>query len=120
MHEVGIANAILEATRSEMALHVTAHPLRITVRIGELAAVDPEALQFCFDALTRDTEFATLKLKIEVCPRKHRCPACGAEFIVAGYDFHCIRCGEEKTQFISGVQLELASLEMEEYESNTV
>jgi hydrogenase nickel incorporation protein HypA/HybF len=119
MHEVGIANSILEATRSEMALHTTARPRRVTVRIGELTAVDPDALQFCFDALTRDTEFATLVLKIEVCPRKHRCVACGAEFIVAGYDFCCSRCGEEKTQFISGDQLELASLEVEEYESNT-
>jgi hydrogenase nickel incorporation protein HypA/HybF len=117
MHEVGIANSILEATRSEMALHATARPIQVTVRIGELAAVDPEALKFCFDTLTRDTEFATLKLKIEACPRKHRCPACGAEFFVVNYDFHCNRCGEEETDFVSGDQLELASLEMEEYES---
>lgn len=118
MHELGIANSILEATRAEMALHATARPRQVTVRIGELAAVDPEALRFCFQALTRHTEFAQLELKIEVCPRKHRCPACGAEFIVADYDFRCKRCGEEKTDFISGDQLELASLEVEEYESN--
>jgi hydrogenase nickel incorporation protein HypA/HybF len=119
MHEIGIAYSILEATRSEMAFHSTARPLEITVRIGQLAAVDPEALEFCFDALKRDTEFASLSLKIEVSPRKHRCPACGAEFIVADYDFRCNRCGEEKTDFISGDQLELVSLEMEEYEPNT-
>jgi hydrogenase nickel incorporation protein HypA/HybF len=119
MHEVGIASAILEATRTEMTRHGMARPRRITVRIGELAAVDPEALQFCFGALTRDTEFETFELKIEICPRRHRCPACGAEFIVAGYDFCCNRCGEEKTIFTSGDQLELASLEMEDYESIT-
>lgn len=119
MHEVGIANLILEATRSEMALHTGARLRRVTARIGELAGVDPEALQFCFDALTRDTEFETLKLEIEVCPRKHLCPACGAEFIVADYDIRCNRCGEEKTQFMSGDQLELACLEMEQYESNS-
>jgi hydrogenase nickel incorporation protein HypA/HybF len=118
MHEVGIANSILEAARAEMALHTTARPIRITVRIGELAAVDPEALRFCFDALKRDTELAMLELTIEVCPRKHRCPACGAESIVAGYDFRCSLCGEEKTEFISGDQLELVSMEMEEYESS--
>ena len=118
MHELGIANSILEATLSEMELYVTARPIQVTVRIGVLAAVDPDALQFCFDALTRDTEFSALKLKIEICPRKHRCPACGAEFTVENYDFRCASCGEANTEFISGDQLELVSLEMEGYESS--
>jgi hydrogenase nickel incorporation protein HypA/HybF len=119
MHEVGIANSILEAARSEMARYPGVRPLRITVRIGELAAVDPEALQFCFSALTQDTELAALELEIDECPRKHRCPTCGAEFVVVDYDVRCNRCGEERTQFISGDELELASLEMEEYEPST-
>ncbi len=119
MHEVGIANSILEATRAEMARHSAARPLRITVRIGELAAVDPDSLQFCFAALTRGTELAALELKIEPCPRRNCCPACGAEFTVADYDFRCTQCGEERTEFVSGDQLELASLEMESYESST-
>jgi len=119
MHELGIANSIFEATLCEAGLHRCMRPTQVTVRIGELTAVDPGALQFCFNALTRDTEFAKLKLKIEVCPRKHRCSACGTEFIVNGYDFRCRRCGEEKTDFVSGDQLELASLEMEQYESVT-
>jgi hydrogenase nickel incorporation protein HypA/HybF len=118
MHELGIANSILEATRSEMTLHASARLLRVNVRIGELAAVDPDSLQFCFKALTCDTELATLELKIETCPRKHRCLACGEVFIVVDYDFRCGRCGEEKTEFISGDQLEVASLEIEEYESS--
>lgn len=116
MHEVGIANSILEATRAEMGRHAGARALRVRVRLGELAGVDPEALAFCFAALTRETELAAPELKIEICPRKHRCPVCGEEFAVVDYDFRCTRCGEEKTEFISGDQLELASLEMEEYE----
>jgi hydrogenase nickel incorporation protein HypA/HybF len=118
MHEVGVANSILEATRSEMALHLKARPIRVNVRIGELAAVDPDSLQFCFEALIRDTELAALQLEIELCPRKHRCLACGEIFVVTDYDFRCSRCGEERTEFVSGDQLELASLEMEEYESS--
>jgi hydrogenase nickel incorporation protein HypA/HybF len=116
MHELGIANSILEAMRSEMALHSTARPRRLTVRIGELAAVDPGALQFCFNALTRDTELATLELKIDMCPRRHRCTVCGTEFAVADYDFCCNQCGDEKTECIGGDELELASLEIDEYE----
>ncbi len=118
MHEVGIANSILEAARAEMARHAAARPVRITVRVGELAAVDPDSLQFCFEALTRGTDLDALELRIELCPWTHRCTACGTHFTVIGYDCRCNRCGEEKTRFINGDQLELASLEMEEYESS--
>ncbi len=119
MHEIGIANSILDAVRSEAARYPQARPRRISVRIGELAAIDPDALAFCFTALTRDTGLESLKLVIERCPRRHRCPACCAEFDVAGYDFRCPQCGAENTEFLSGDQLELASMEVEEDEPGT-
>jgi hydrogenase nickel incorporation protein HypA/HybF len=116
VHEIGIANSILEAVRQEAALHGATRVRRVCVRIGTLAGVDADALRFSFEALTRDTDFADLELEIELCPRKHRCPACGDEFVVADYEFCCPQCGEVKTQFVSGDQLELASMEIDEHE----
>jgi hydrogenase nickel incorporation protein HypA/HybF len=116
VHEVGIANSILEAVREEAARHSAARVRSICVRIGTLTAVDADALRFCFEVLARNTEFASTELAIEICPRIHRCPACSAEFAVADYDFCCPQCGEEKTQFLSGDQLELAYLEIDEHE----
>jgi hydrogenase nickel incorporation protein HypA/HybF len=119
MHEIGIANSILEAVRTEMLRYPATRPMRVAVRVGELAAIDPDALQFCFHALTQDTNLAGLQLEIEFCPRTHRCPQCSNTFAVAGFDFRCPQCGREQTKFLSGDQLELASLEVEEYESNS-
>jgi hydrogenase nickel incorporation protein HypA/HybF len=116
VHEIGIANSILEATRKEAARQGAARVHRVCVRIGTLAGVDADALRFGFEALTRDTDFAVLELEIELCPRVHRCPACSDEFAVADYEFRCPQCGEEKTQFVSGDQLELAYLEIDEHE----
>jgi hydrogenase nickel incorporation protein HypA/HybF len=121
VHEIGIANSILEAVRQETARveaarHGAARVRRICVRIGTLAGVDADALRFGFEALTRDSDFADLELEIELCPRVHRCPACGTEFAVAEYEFRCPQCGEEKTQFVSGDQLELAYMEIDEHE----
>jgi hydrogenase nickel incorporation protein HypA/HybF len=118
VHEIGIANSILEAVREEAARHGAACVRSICVRIGTLAGVDADALRFGFDALTRDTDLAELELEIELCPRMHRCPACSAEFVVADYECCCPRCGEEKTQFVSGDQLELAYMEIDEHESS--
>jgi hydrogenase nickel incorporation protein HypA/HybF len=119
MHEIGIANSILEAVKVETSRRPDAIPRKVAVRIGELAAVDPEALRFCFEALTRETELESLQLEIEICPRKHHCPDCDFEFPVVDFELRCPKCGQEHTHYISGDQLELAYLEMEEHEPST-
>ena len=119
MHEQGIANSVLEAVRTEMGLHPGTYPCKVGVRIGEMAAVDPESLRFCFEAIVRETDLESLELGIEFCPRRHRCLLCGNEFVVHDYDSHCPRCATLETTCISGDELELAYLEVEEYGSST-
>jgi hydrogenase nickel incorporation protein HypA/HybF len=119
MHEIGIADSILQAVRAEAQRYPNGHPVKVGVRIGELAGVDPDALDFCFESLIRGTDLASLKLEIQFCPRIHFCPACESEFSVSNYDFLCPQCGRDDTEFKSGDQLEFASLEIEEYEPNT-
>jgi hydrogenase nickel incorporation protein HypA/HybF len=120
MHEMGIANSVLEAVRTEMGLHPGTYPCKVGVRIGELAAIDQDALRFCFEAIIHETDLESLQLGIEVCPRRHRCQVCGCEFIVRDYDSRCPQCASLKTTCISGDELELAYLEVEEYGSSTV
>jgi hydrogenase nickel incorporation protein HypA/HybF len=119
MHEMGIANSVLEAVRTEMGLHPGTYPCKVGVRIGEIAAIDQEALRFCFEAIIQETDLASLELGIEVCPRRHRCQNCGREFRVRDYDSRCPQCGGIETVCISGDELELAYLEVEEYGAST-
>lgn len=120
MHEMGIANSVLEAVRSEMVRYPESYPCKVGVRIGEMTAIDQEALRFCFDAMILETELESLELGIEVCPRRHRCQVCGNEFSVRDYDSRCPQCASLETTFISGDELELAYLEVEEYGSSPV
>jgi hydrogenase nickel incorporation protein HypA/HybF len=119
MHELGIAQSVLEAVHAEAARHPGARASKVVVRIGELAAVDPSALEFCFGALVRETELESLILEIEVCPRRHRCLDCGTEFPVKDYDFQCQQCRGMRTECIGGDQIELAYLDLEEHEPST-
>lgn len=68
MHELGIANSILDAVRKEMAPYPAARPVRITVRIGAMAGVDPDSLAFCYQALVSGTEFEAMQLALENTP----------------------------------------------------
>ena len=120
MHELGIANSILEAVAAEVRRHPGSRASKVGVRIGELAAIDDEALRFSFEALSRDTDFEGLQLQIELCPRRNRCDACREVFAVVDYEFACPNCGSGQTRFISGDELELAYLEVEEHESSVI
>ena len=120
MHEMGIAEAILDAVRTEAKRCPGAVPQKVGVRIGELAAIDEDALRFCFDAIVQETDLAALKLEVEVCPRRHRCLACGQAFIVQDYVFQCPHCRAENSEYVSGDELELAYIEVEENGSGTV
>ena len=112
---MGIANSVLDAVRTEMGRHPGMYPCKVGVRIGEMSAIDPESLRFCFEAMIQGTDLESLELGIEVCPLRYRCQVCGREFVVRDYDSHCPQCASLETTYISGDELELAYLEVEEY-----
>ncbi|MBS1853827.1 MAG: hydrogenase maturation nickel metallochaperone HypA [Acidobacteria bacterium] len=114
MHELSIADSVLEAVRAEAGRHPGAVPVKIGLRIGELAGVDPDALTFGFQALTAGTPWNGLAIEIENTPRRHRCPTCATEFRVVEYRSGCPACGAARTECIGGDELELAYVELEE------
>jgi len=69
MHELGIANSVIEAVQKEMARRPGARATKIGLRIGEFAGIDDSSLRFCFDVLVRDTELRATALDIERGPR---------------------------------------------------
>lgn len=116
MHEMGIANSILDGVAAELRRRPGVRPLKVGVRVGELAGLDPDALRFAFEALTIDTPLAGLELDIEFRASHSRCRDCGHEFEVRNFELLCPACGSLSTDRISGDELEFAYLEIEEPE----
>lgn len=118
MHEVGIASSILEAGRAETARRPGARLTAIGVRVGVLSGVDVDALRFAFECLVADTAEQNVALTIEACPRVNHCEPCGHEFdSPASAPFSeapCPRCQSRETRFVSGDQLDLKFIEVEE------
>jgi hydrogenase nickel incorporation protein HypA/HybF len=65
MHEMGIADSILNAVRRELVTYPSQRATKVGVRIGEFAGVDTESLRFCFEVLANNSELAPLELDIE-------------------------------------------------------
>ena len=113
MHELSIASSILDSVKAEAERRPGTRILKVGVRVGELAGVDPEALSFCFESIVQGTALAPLSLEIEHRPHQNRCPHCARVFQVVDYVVACPACGTSDTDMISGDELELAYLEVE-------
>jgi hydrogenase nickel incorporation protein HypA/HybF len=113
LHELGIANAILEAVSTEADKH-RGRVRRVCVRVGELAAVNPEALRFAFDAAKQGTRLAGLILEIEISPPRYRCRDCGGAVPADGVSAVCPACGSCTPESVRGDELELAYLEVDD------
>ena len=114
MHELGIATSILESVQTAASRNPGMHISKVGVKIGELAGVDADALQFGFECIIKGTEWEPLTLDIEWIPSVQRCTRCGHEFRMADFDPQCPKCGEFATQCISGEELDIAYMEVDE------
>jgi hydrogenase nickel incorporation protein HypA/HybF len=114
MHELGIAASILESVQKTAERHPNGRISKVGVKIGELAGVDPDALQFGFEVLVKDTEWEKLVLDLEYIPRTQRCSKCAYDFRMTDFDPQCPLCGEFATECISGEELDIAYMEVDE------
>ena len=65
MHELGIAQSILDAVATEMQPHASARPVKVAVKVGAMSGVDPDSLAFCFESIAKGTVFEPMILEIQ-------------------------------------------------------
>jgi len=112
MHELSMAENIIEIVKENLT--ETGLVKSVKVRIGELANVIPESLEFCFDAITRGTPFENAKLEIENVSIVARCENCGVDSKINDYLFRCESCGSSDVKIISGNDLRVVEIEMDD------
>jgi len=113
MHELGIAESILNAIRLKSGELAGASITAVGLRIGVLSNIVDESLRFAFEVISKDTEFAGIKLDIENCPVLIECLDCGKRNTVVEYRFSCEGCGSGRVKVIQGYELEIAYMEIE-------
>ena len=86
----------------------------IDLRIGKLRAVVPENLEFCFEAVCKDTQFEGAVLRIDEIPVRVKCRECGEVTEKTDPVFLCTGCGSTKIDLLSGQELEIDSIEVED------
>ena len=114
MHEVGIANSIIETILQTMKEKGYARVTTIGLRIGALTDLVPDALEFGFEVMTRGTPLADARLAIEAVPVHGECRSCGKTFDVDQFIFVCPHCSGRDIRMTSGDELEIAYIEVDD------
>lgn len=115
MHELSIAESIVDAVTESAAAYPGARIMEVRLRVGALASVVEDSLQFCWGIVTEGTELAGSKLVVRVLPVVMHCAACGADSELEGVQsFRCPRCGELTASLRQGREIEIESIELEE------
>ena len=117
MHEMSIAQSIVQIVKEQIAqMDHSGRVTRINLKVGKLRAVIPESLKFCFSIAAQDTGIEEAQLHIEQVPVKIVCQACRATFDLDVPLFVCTECGASDVEVVSGEELHLDSIEIEDPE----
>ncbi len=114
MHELSIAESIIEIVMENLSTNGGGEVRSVKVRIGELAGVVPDSLDFCFTAITAGTPLEGSKLEIERTSIVAHCAACGADSNIERFVFTCPVCGGVNIEVVSGSELQVVEIEVDD------
>ncbi len=106
----GVADTVVESARQAGAERV----ISVHLRIGDMAEVMDEALQFAWevlrdeDPLTKDAE-----LEVDYVHPRSLCVSCGNEFEHDRFHLRCPACGSAETMLLSGRELDIVGIDIE-------
>jgi hydrogenase nickel incorporation protein HypA/HybF len=117
MHELSIVASIVDTVTESLTPYPGAQVKEVRLRVGALAAVVEESLQFCYGIATEDTPLAGSALVVNILPVVVHCAPCGQDVeIESVQSFRCPRCGALSMDLRQGRELEIEAIEIDEVE----
>jgi hydrogenase nickel incorporation protein HypA/HybF len=115
MHELSIVTSIVETVTESLTAYPGARVLEVRLRVGALASVVPDSLEFCYGIASEGTPLEGSRLVVNVLPVVVHCERCAQDAELDGVQsFRCPRCGELCGEIRQGREVEIESIEIDE------
>jgi hydrogenase nickel incorporation protein HypA/HybF len=113
MHELSIANSIVEIAGEHARQQPGGRVTSVTLRIGRLSCVHEDALRFSFDLVTEGTPLSGASLAVIEVPVRIWCAICKAVVELPGIQrFACPTCGHLSGDIRAGRELDIESIQI--------
>ena len=113
MHEVSLAEGVLQIVEDAARREGFGRVRTVWLEVGRLSSVEPEAMRFCFDAVTRNSVADGARLEIVETPGVAWCMKCSKPTAIAALGDACPRCGSYQLQITDGTEMRVKELEVE-------
>jgi hydrogenase nickel incorporation protein HypA/HybF len=114
LHELSIAQSIVDAVEARATECNAARVKGVRLRIGEASGIVTDSLTFCFEMLTSlDPTLTGAQLLIDSVPHRARCRHCAKDFSVINFVAQCPTCQEWSSEIVSGNELQILDMEIE-------
>jgi hydrogenase nickel incorporation protein HypA/HybF len=112
MHEMALAESMLEIVAATARRNGAGRVVVVRLEIGALAHVEPEALRFCFDAVTRGSVAEAARLDIVSTPGAAWCMQCAQTVPLASRGAPCPQCGSYQLAVAQGEEMRVQEIEV--------
>jgi hydrogenase nickel incorporation protein HypA/HybF len=113
MHEIGIMEHTLAMAITSAKEQNANRINKITMNIGKLSGVIPDALEFAFEVLRQGTIAENATLTIKTIPVVCYCDSCQENFSPPEWFFECPHCHQFSNHILQGKEMELMSVEID-------
>lgn len=115
MHELSIALELWRACAAESGARGGLRIRSVRIAVGELASVDPRALEYAWNDVGASAGVIAPELRVEWCPARQVCARCGAlaERQPGSWLRLCPAC-EQPLRVEGGGELDLLEIDFEE------
>lgn len=114
MHELSVAQALLDQVDDVARQRAALRAAGVTVRVGPLSGIEPNLLSRAFEvARLRSPLTADAALTIERAVPRVRCDACGHEGEAGPTNLACRNCGSRRTHLVEGDELLLMQVALD-------
>ncbi len=112
MHEIGIMEQTLEIAIQNAKAQNANKIKKMSIDIGKMSGVVPEALKFAFDVVSKNTIAENADLIINDIPVVCYCDSCQQNFSPQEWFFECPNCLQFSNNIIQGKEMKLVSIEI--------
>ena len=113
MHEMSLAEGVLQLVEDTARRESAKRVKLVVLEIGRLSSVEPEAIKFCFEAVTHGSIAQGAALEIIAVPGAGWCMQCAETVPMSELYGACPKCDSHQVQPTGGTEMRVKEIEIE-------